>query len=120
MSTQIRWQRVSLRARGGKLPLFVGFAAAAVLSSATLPASPAGSQRTFATPKAAADALVAAAAQFDSAALLEILGPGGNDLVASGDAVLDKKTAGEFAAEAKEKLVVVPDKKNPKRATVNV
>jgi hypothetical protein len=105
---------------GGKLRLTAGFAAVLVLSSAPLIASPAGSQRTFATPKAAADALVAAAAQFDSAALQEILGPEGSSLVSSGDAVLDKKQASDFAVEAKKKLVVVPDKGNPKKAILNV
>jgi hypothetical protein len=83
--------------------------------------TPAGEKhRTFASPRAATDALVAAAAQYDVPALLEILGPGGKDLVSSEDAVLDKKIAVEFAAHAKEKLVIVPDAKNPKRVTVTV
>jgi hypothetical protein len=121
MSTQIRSQRVSLRTtRRARFRLLVGFAGGAILASAAVAAPPAGPQRTFATPKAAADALVAAASQFDSAALLEILGPGGDDLVSSGDAVLDKKQAADFAAEARKKMVVVPDKANPKKATLNV
>jgi hypothetical protein len=120
MSIELRSKRVPPRPiRGRGFRLITGFFGGAILVSASL-AAPAGPQRTFATPRAAADALVAAAAQFDSAALLEILGPGGDDLVSSGDAVLDKKQAADFAAEAKEKLVVVPDKGNPKKATLNV
>ena len=61
-------------------------------------ATPAGEKhRTFASPKVAMDALVAAAAQYDVPVLLEILGPGGKDLVSSEDAVLDKKLAVEEA-----------------------
>jgi DUF2950 family protein len=83
-------------------------------------ASPAANQRTFATPRAAADALIAAASPYDMPALLEILGPDGDDLVASGDAVLDENLAGEFAAQAKTKLAVVVDPKNAKKATLIV
>jgi hypothetical protein len=76
--------------------------------------------RTYASPKAAADELVAAAAQYDISALLEILGPEGKDLIVSKDPVLDKNIATDFAANAKEKLEVVPDKANPKKAMVIV
>ena len=48
-------------------------------------------RKTFDTPQAAAEALVAAAEKNDTAALLEILGPDAKDLVDSGDAVKDKK-----------------------------
>jgi len=95
--------------------------AVAPLAFASGATSPAGEKhRTFASPKVAMDALVAAAAQYDVPALLEILGPGGKDLVSSEDAVLDKKLAVEFSAHAKEKLVIVPDPKNPKRVIVTV
>jgi Protein of unknown function (DUF2950) len=89
-------------------------------SSAVLAGSPATGQRTFPTPRAAADALIAAAAQYDVPALLKILGPGGKDLVASDDPVLDKNLAAEFAAQAKTKLAVVVDSKNSKKATLIV
>jgi hypothetical protein len=83
--------------------------------------SPSSLQRkSFSSPKAAADALVAAAAAYDVPALKAILGKDGEELVESGDAVLDGNQATEFAAQAKQKLSVVPDPKNPKRATVNV
>ncbi len=95
-------------------------AAAAGLLVFAAPAAAPAKQRTFPTPKAAADALVAAAERFDVPALLDVLGPEGEDLVGSGDAVLDKNQAAEFARKAKEKLVVVPDPKNTKKATLSI
>jgi hypothetical protein len=50
----------------------------------------AASQRTFATAKEAADALIAAAATGDVPALKAILGKDGEDLVETGDPVQDK------------------------------
>jgi len=78
------------------------------------------SQKTFATPKEAADALVQAAANFDVPALKEILGPGGEDLVSSEDSVQDKNRAAEFVTKASEKTSVSIDPKNPKRAILSV
>jgi hypothetical protein len=66
-------------------------------------ATPPSNQKQFASPKEAADALVQAAASFDTAALKEILGPESEDLVASEDPVQDKNRAVAFAAKAKEK-----------------
>ena len=85
---------------------------------ATAPAKPA--QKTFASAKAAADALVAAAEKFDVAALKEIFGPEGIDLVVTQDEVLDRNQAKAWAAKAREKLVVVPEPANPKSATLIV
>ena len=42
------------------------------------PAAPAAAQKTFATPEEAADALIAAAENFDGPALKAILGPDGD------------------------------------------
>jgi len=107
--------------RFGRLAAALAITGLALLSFRALAAAPeAGKQRTFDTAKSAADALVAAAEPFDVAALLEILGPDGKELVASGDAVIDKNLAGEFAKQAKTKMSVVPDKANPKRATLIV
>jgi len=78
------------------------------------------SQKTFATSKEAADALVQAAGSFDVPALEQILGAGSEDLVASEDPVRDKANAAAFAAEAQEKSSVVVDPKNPNRATLVV
>jgi hypothetical protein len=108
--------------RENRLRLLLGLLGITLLSSAALAAPPssAGKARTFPSSKAAADALVAAAAQYDVPTLVAILGPDGKDLVQSGDAVLDKNLAAEFAKQAKEKLAVVPEKSNSKRATVIV
>jgi hypothetical protein len=77
-------------------------------------------QKTFATPKEAAEALIKAAESFDLPALKEVLGPDGQDLVASQDAVQDKNRAAAFAGKAREKNEVTIDSKNPKRATLSV
>ena len=77
-------------------------------------------QRTFDTPKAAADALVAAAESYDLPALKDILGPDGADLVVTKDAVQDKNQLAAFAAKAKEKSEIVPDKKNPNLAILSI
>ena len=104
------------------LVLLMGGLTALTLSPAAFaaakPAKPA--QRTFASAKAAADAFVAAAEKFDVAALKEILGPDGIDLVLTEDAVQDKNQAAAFAARAREKLAVVPDPKDPTTATLVV
>ena len=103
-----------------KLRLILGLAASALLSASALAATAPGKQRTFSTARAAADALVPAAEKYDVAALLDILGPEGKALIVSDDPVLDKNIAAQFAEEAKKKLEVVPDAKNPKRATLIV
>jgi hypothetical protein len=97
--------------------LLAALSALAVLSPT---ASAVLKQRTFSTPRAAADALADAATRFDVPELLEVLGPEGTDFVVTGDPVLDKNQATDFAKEAKEKLAVAVDKANPKRAIVTV
>jgi hypothetical protein len=83
-------------------------------------ASSEGQQKSFNTPKEAADSLVQAAETFDVAALKEILGPDSGDIVSSEDAVEDKNRATAFAAKAKEKSTVGADAKNPNRAILTV
>jgi hypothetical protein len=78
------------------------------------------SQKTFATPKEAADAFVQATGSFDVPALEQILGPGSEDLVASEDSVRDKNLAIAFAAKAHDKSSVDVDPKNADRATLVV
>jgi hypothetical protein len=95
-----------------------GIAFAALLFSASHAAEPAVVQKTFTTPEAAAEALVAAAERFDVTALKEILGPEGVDLVVSDDAVMDRNDSAAFAAQAREKMQVVRDPKKKKRATI--
>lgn len=66
----------------------------------------------FASADEAATAFIAATANFDEAAITEILGPGSYDILHSGDAVQDRKIAMEFGALGKEKKTLVPDKRN--------
>jgi len=77
--------------------------ATAAEPKADVSATPPSNQKQFASPKEAADALVQAAASFDTAALQEILGPESEDLIASEDPVQDKNRAVAFAEKAKEK-----------------
>jgi hypothetical protein len=56
----------------------------------------------FDTPQLAADALVYAADEFDVVALARIFGPGGEDVVFSGEFAQDRKHAADFAGEARE------------------
>lgn len=77
-------------------------------------------QKTFATPKEAAEALIKAAESFDLPALKEILGPDGQNLVASEDAVQDQNRAAAFAGKAREKNEISVDPKDPKRAILSV
>jgi hypothetical protein len=93
---------------------------AAPASKSDAASAPQPAQKQFDTPKQAADALVQVAASFDVVAAKEILGPDGEDLIASQDPVQDKNRAAEFAAKAKEKMSVQTDKKNPNQAIVLV
>ena len=74
-------------------------------------------QKEFDSPKAAADALVAAADPFEVSALKEILGPGSEDIVSSEDPVQDKSRASAFVALAREKNSIEIDPKNPNTAS---
>jgi|SRR5579871_1446760 len=75
-------------------------------------------ERTFATPQEAAQALVDAAGQNDTAALLKLFGPQGTDIVKSGDAAEDKDSRAEFARRAHEKMDVQIEPSNPNRAVI--
>jgi hypothetical protein len=99
---------------------YSGIACAALLSAASWAADPVVVQKTFATPEAAAEALITAAEKFDVAALKEIAGPDGVDLVVTDDPVLDKLQAAEFAKQARVKTQIVRDPKHPKVATLVV
>lgn len=77
-------------------------------------------QEGFATPRAAADALVQAAQDYDVAALKRILGPGGEDLVDTKDPVQDRNRARQFADKARESESVDVDPKNSSRAMLTI
>jgi hypothetical protein len=99
--------------------LLLSPALAVAAEPAGKPATPAPSkQRTFETPRAAADALIAAAGDWDLATLKEILGPSGVDVVVTEDPVQDRNQGAAFAALAREKSEIVADPKNPDRATL--
>jgi Protein of unknown function (DUF2950) len=79
-------------------------------------AVPASGARTFDTPQQAADALIDAAGKFDEAALTQIFGPDGDDIVFSGEYAQDRQHAANFAAEAREEKSVSVDPKGGSRA----
>lgn len=83
--------------------------------SATISASTA-EPRSFDTPQKAVDALIDAAEKFDVSALLQIFGPGGEDIVLSGEYPQDEQHAANFVAEAREKKSVSVDPKSGNRA----
>jgi hypothetical protein len=94
----------------------IGLAVAAVL----LQAAPRESQRTFATPQEAIQAIVEAAERNDGAALLQLFGPDGKDILESGDPAQNKDLRAEFARSAHEKLQIEQDPTNPDRVTFAV
>ena len=82
----------------------------------TVSVSVAVAAKTFNTPQQAADALVAAAEKFDERVLEEIFGPGGEDVVFTGEYAQDRQRSSDFAAEAREKKSVSVDPKSGNRA----
>jgi hypothetical protein len=99
----------------------VGFGIVALAVAITLlHAAPQESQRTFATSQEAAQALVEAAGNNDTTALLKLLGPDGKDIVESGDPAADKTAREKFAQRANTKMQLEPEPGNPDRATLVV
>jgi hypothetical protein len=76
--------------------------------------------RSFDTAEQAADALVAAAREFDTAALEQMFGPEFRAVVLSGEAAQDRQRAADFVAKASEKQNVSVDAKTRTRATLLV
>jgi hypothetical protein len=89
-----------------------------VLAAAALLTGQQAAEKSFATPQEAAQALVDAAAQNDTAALLKLFGPQGADIVKSGDPAEDKDSRSEFAGRAHEKMEVQMEPSNPNRAVI--
>jgi hypothetical protein len=89
----------------------------ALLLGSAMAAGPQPGQRTFASPREAAQALVDAAAHNDTAALLKLFGAQGKDIVESGDASEDKAGRERFASLAGQKMQVEQDKDGD-RATI--
>jgi len=110
MKTKLRWHHAS----------WVLLALAVLGLSPEPKAAAPPSQKTFDTPQAAAEALVAAAEKDDTTALMEILGPDAKGLINSGDAVKDKNDLEAFAKRARAKMHVDPDEIDPKVMIVSV
>jgi Protein of unknown function (DUF2950) len=91
-------------------------AASTANATPTAPTAAAGGPEVFATPEQAADAIVAAAEKFDVPALLKIVGPGGEDVVLTGEYAQDRERAQEFAAQARKKKHLSVDPKTKTRA----
>lgn len=99
---------------------FVLLVLAALSSGQETAKTTAPAQKTFATPKQAADALLQACDSYDVTALKQILGPQGEDLVSSEDPVRDKNVTLAFAAKAREKNSISIDPNDANRAVLLV
>jgi hypothetical protein len=75
---------------------------------------------TFATPQEAGAALLAAAQQNDTAAMIKVLGAGSKDIVESGDPAEDKNGRAQFAERAHARMQVEIEPGNPNRAVLVV
>ncbi len=80
------------------------------------PAVAAQAAESFATPEQAADAVIDAAEKFDVGALVAIFGPGGEQIVLTGEFPQDRQRALDFAAQAREQKNVALDPKSKSRA----
>jgi hypothetical protein len=85
-----------------------------------LGAAPADATRTFSSPDAAANALIDAAEKFDVPALEQILGPGGKDIIHTGEPARDREIAQQFAEQGRTQMEVSVDPKTKKRAFLSV
>jgi hypothetical protein len=96
--------------------------AAVGLAVAVVPlyAAPHESRRTFATAQEAIQATIDAAEHNDAAALLQLFGPDGKDILESGDPAQDKDVRAEFARSAHDRLQIEDDPANPDRVTFAV
>jgi hypothetical protein len=97
------------------------FAAVALTVAVTpLQAAPREHQRTFATAQEAIQATIEAAEHNDSAALFQLFGPDGKDILESGNPAQDKDLRAEFARSAHERLEIDQDPTSPDRVTFAV
>jgi len=84
----------------------------AAVSSAPEASAAAGLPETFTNPQQAVDALVTAARNADSGALLKIFGPAGRDLISSGDQIADKDADAGFVEHYGKRHEILLDTKN--------
>src|SRR4030095_14394578 len=76
--------------------------------------------RKFPTAQEAANGLIEAAEKYDVAALTEILGPDGSDIIHTGEPARDREVAQKFAEQARIKTNVALQPKNPRRAILEM
>jgi hypothetical protein len=88
------------------------------LAASVWAVSPESSGRTFATPREAAQALLAAAETGDVSALSAIFGPGADEILNSGDAVQDKNDVARFVKRAKQSMKERVDPANANHASL--
>src|SRR5215831_8304970 len=100
------------------LAYFVLLVFASALSAQTKPA-PVPKGKAFATPQAAADALIGATENYDASQLTAVLGPDGAEIAQTGEPARDKELANAFAAQARAKMRI-EENKTKTRATMIV
>jgi hypothetical protein len=89
------------------------------VSRAGAQTTPAARGKAFATPQDAANSLIDAAEKYDEAALTEILGSDGYNIIHTGEPARDGEKVKEFAAQARAKLSIEVNKTKT-RATMVV
>jgi hypothetical protein len=92
--------------------------AVTVLASAVLASAPGRGQRTFATPREAARALLVAAESDDMPALTKIFGPQADEILDSGDGVADRNNRAGFVKKAKQSMKEKIDPANANQASL--
>ena len=98
----------------------VVFSAILIFGGVTHAQTATGGPKMFASADEAASAFIAAAESFDESTLTAILGPGGSDLIHTGEPVADRKILSEFAALSREKMTLLNDRRNPNRVILQV
>jgi hypothetical protein len=83
-------------------------------------AAPSSAQERFDTPEAAAQAVIQAAGNHDSARLMAIFGPNAKDVLTSSDATQDRAEQTEFARLAQTKHRLEMPQMNPNRAVLAI
>ena len=92
--------------------------AVTALAASVWGVGPDSSQRTFATPREAAQALLAAAEAGDVSALSAIFGPSADEILNSADAVEDKNNVARFVKRAKQSMKERVDPANANHASL--
>ena len=77
-------------------------------------------EKAFAKPQAAVDAVVAACKKNDTAALLDLFGPDGKDVVESGDPSDDQDNRARFVTLAAQRHKLIADPKNPDKMILSI